>query len=65
MTPPEEREGSIFKKRKVLKKNYDENMAKINRLVESMNKINETIDKTIGPSVQKYFEEEKDNKEAK
>ena len=31
-------------------------MAKINRLVESMNKINETIDKTIGESVKKYFE---------
>ena len=41
MTPPELVEGSIFKKRRVLKKNYDENMAKINRLVESMNKINE------------------------
>jgi hypothetical protein len=56
MTPPELVEGSIFKKRKVLKKNYNENMAKINRLVESMNKINETIDKTIGESVKKYFE---------
>ena len=65
MTPPELVEGSIFKKRKVLKKNYDENMAKINRLVESMNKINETIDKTIGPSVQKYFEEDEENKEEK
>ncbi len=58
MTPPELVEGSIFKKRRVLKKNYNENMAKINRLVASMNKINETIDKTIGESVKKYLEDD-------
>ncbi len=58
MTPPELVEGSIFKKRRVLKKNYNENMNKINRLVAAMNKINETIDKTIGESVKKYLEDD-------
>ena len=66
MTPPELVEGSIFKKRRVMKKNYNENMAKINKLVASMNKINETIDKTIGESVKKYFENDTDtNNDAK
>ena len=55
MTPPDLMNVSLFKKKRILKKNYNENMEKINRLVASMNKINEEIDKNIGPSVKKYF----------
>ncbi len=58
MTPPDLMNVSLFKKRRILKKNYNENMAKINKLVASMNKINESIDKNIGPSVKKYFVDE-------
>ena len=58
MTPPELIEGSIFKKKRALKKKYDENMEKINRLIASMNKINEMIDKNIGESVKDYLTEE-------
>ena len=61
MTPPELVEGSIFKKRRVMRKNYKNNMEKINTLVSAMNKINENIDKTIGESVKKYFEDDNDN----
>ena len=63
MTPPELVEGSIFKKRRVMRKNYKSNMEKINTLVASMNKINENIDKTIGESVKKYFEDDKKSDE--
>ena len=63
MTPPELVEGSIFKKRRVMIKNYKSNMEKINTLVASMNKINENIDKTIGESVKKYFEDDKKSDE--
>ncbi len=58
MTPPELVEGSIFKKRRVLKKNYKTNMEKINKLVSAMNKINETIDKNIGEAVKPYLEDD-------
>ena len=57
MTPPEVLlEKSLFKKRKILKKNYDNNMEKINKLVKSMNDINDLIDKNIGKSVKPYIE---------
>jgi len=59
MTPPELVEGSIFKKRRVMRKNYKSNMEKINTLVAAMNKINENIDNTIGQSVKKYFDDDK------
>ena len=59
MTPPELVEGSIFKKRRVMRKNYKSNMEKINTLVAAMNKINENIDSTIGESVKKYFDDDK------
>lgn len=62
MTPPDLMNVSLFKKKRILKKNYNENMEKINRLVASMNKINEEIDKNIGPSVKKYFVDDQLNK---
>ena len=58
MTPPELIEGSIFKKKRELKKKYDENMEKINKLIASMNKINEMIDKNIGESVKDYLKDD-------
>ena len=61
MTPPELIQSkNIFKKRKILKKNYEANMTKINELMNSMNEINEFIDSKIDSTYEKYLE---DNKE--
>lgn len=61
MTPPELIQSkNIFKKRKILKKNYEANMTKINELMNSMNEINEFIDSKINSTYEKYLE---DNKE--
>lgn len=60
MTPPELIQSkNIFKKKRILKKNYESNMSKVNDLMASMNEINEFIDSKINNTYKKYLEEEK------
>lgn len=60
MTPPELIQSkNIFKKKRILKKNYESNMSKVNDLMASMNEINEFIDLKINNTYKKYLDEEK------
>lgn len=60
MTPPELIQSkNIFKKKRILKKNYESNMSKVNDLMSSMNEINEFIDSKINNTYKKYLDEEK------
>lgn len=60
MTPPELIQSkNIFKKKRILKKNYESNMSKVNDLMASMNEINEFIDSKINNTYKKYLDEEK------
>lgn len=52
---------SIFKRKKVLKENYNNNLEKINKLVITMNSINDFINTNITPSIKKYMEDEKES----
>ena len=54
MTPPELIQSkNIFKKKRILKKNYESNMSKVNDLMASMNEINEFIDSKINNTYKK------------